>query len=122
MLVDADIISLSNGVMAAGPQFEALRMAILEANGVAKEGVELYNNGWFVLPVNRGRKLVLTAEVYVEELRSIGRSAAGRKDDAILLPRFLRIYLLHGERNILYLLGNEQHLFHCAYVYTKRIL
>lgn len=59
MLVDADIISLSNGVMAAGPQFEAVRMAILEANGVAKEGVELYNNGWFVLPLIAGVSLFL---------------------------------------------------------------
>ncbi len=50
-MVDGGLISLADGVMKVGPEFEGIRSAILTANGCMADGVEIYNNGWFVLPV-----------------------------------------------------------------------
>ena len=50
-LVDGGLISLSGGTMQIGAEYEAVRAAILTANGCMEGGKELFNNGWFVLPV-----------------------------------------------------------------------
>lgn len=50
-MVDGGILSFSNGTMVIGSEFETIRSAILTANGCMQNGVEVYNNGWFILPL-----------------------------------------------------------------------
>ena len=59
LMADAGLLSFANGTMAIGPSYDTVRAAILTANGCMQNGVEIYNNGWFVLPIIAGVSLFL---------------------------------------------------------------